>query len=445
MSTLTPGRRLASLLVVLALVGTPALILRAFCIGRSCDDASASAAAVPFCPLPAELRAVIAAGYRAGRSPDVMATSGGAPVMTKASGLLVGWPWTGASPSLAVPLAFVGPEVTERSLPGDVGLADVAPTLAALIGYAPPHPDVRVGRPIAGLASPNSAPAPLAVEIVWKGVGTDDLGDAWPSATGALIRAGGASTMQATVGSLPLDPAAVLTTIGTGGLPSQHGITGTALRADHGGVAQAWAPDAPESVITTLPDDLDHDHGGTAWVGLVATAPTDRGLIGDGWYVGGTDRDRVVVAPHDPVAAATELLESGYGTDGVPDILGVVLRGPIPTLDERTAAIVADVQRRVPGAIVVITATGSLAAGGAEAVRAVPAQSVARTVDRTLGARVIDGGVAGGFFLDAAALATTGRSADAVVQAMAGQTTRDGSPLFADVYPGFSVAFDRYC
>ena len=53
--------------------------------------------------------------------------------------------------------------------------------------------------------------------------------------------------------------------------------------------------------------------------------------------------------------------------------------------------------------------------------------------------------VAGGVFLDAAALAAAGLSADAVVQAMRAQTDADGAPLFADVYPGFSVAFDRYC
>jgi hypothetical protein len=444
MSSTTTGRRLASLLVVLALVGAPALILRALCIGRSCDDASASTAPVPFCSLPDDLRASIAAGFRAGRSPDVMATSGGAPVVTRAPGLLVGWPWMGASPSGTVPLAFVGPAVTDGSLPDAVGLVDVAPTLAALVGYDPPHPDVRVGRPIPGLEPSASGPAPLAVEIVWKGVGTQDLGDRWPAATDALIRTGGAGTLRARVGSLPLDPAAVLTTIGTGGLPSQHGITGTVLRADQGGVARAWAPGAPESVITTLPDELDHDYAGRARVGLVATASTDRGLIGDGWYVG-TDRDQVIVAPEDPVNATERLLDRGYGADGVPDVLGVVLRGPIPTLDERTAAIITAVQRRVPDAIVVVTATGTLAAGAAVAVHAVPAEGVARAVDRTMGAHVIEADAAGGYFLDSAALASTGRSADAVVQTMAGQSVQDGSPLFADVYPGFSVAFDRYC
>ena len=93
---------------------------------------------------------------------------------------------------------------------------------------------------------------------MWEGVGTPDLEHGWPHATAALIHAGGRATLRAAVGSLPTDPAAVLATIGTGGTPSQHGITGTELRTEGGGVARAWSADAPESVITTVPDDLDN-------------------------------------------------------------------------------------------------------------------------------------------------------------------------------------------
>ncbi|HEY5859249.1 MAG TPA: hypothetical protein VIX62_03080, partial [Actinomycetota bacterium] len=70
------GSRLTTLLVVLALVALPAVALRAFCVGKSCDSGEATAsAAVPFCPLPAELRGLISAGFRQGRSPDVMAAT----------------------------------------------------------------------------------------------------------------------------------------------------------------------------------------------------------------------------------------------------------------------------------------------------------------------------------------------------------------------------------
>ena len=49
------GRRLTLLVVVLALVGAPAVALTAFCIGESCAQEERVTAAVPFCPLPADL------------------------------------------------------------------------------------------------------------------------------------------------------------------------------------------------------------------------------------------------------------------------------------------------------------------------------------------------------------------------------------------------------
>ena len=72
------GRRLTLLVVALALVGAPAVALTAFCVGQSCADEDQVAAAVPFCALPGDLRAQIEAGFRQGRSPDVMAATSGA-------------------------------------------------------------------------------------------------------------------------------------------------------------------------------------------------------------------------------------------------------------------------------------------------------------------------------------------------------------------------------
>lgn len=434
------GRRLATLIVVLAVVGAPALVLRAFCAGNSCNDASAAAAEVPFCPLPAALREAIGAGFRQGRSPDVLAAAASTPVVTAVPGQAVAWPSTSASSPATAPLAFLGPNVTRGALPSGTGLDDVAPTVAALLGYAPPHPEVRAGRAIDGVASVGAPPDLLGVEIVWKGVGSDALDGRWPPRTRRLVAAAGASTLHATVGSLPLDPAAILTTIGTGGLPAQHGITGTDLRTARGGVARAWSTGAPEAVITSLPDDLDRSFGDRAMVGLVASDPTDLGLIGDGWYLG-ADRDQVVVERSDPAAATVRMLSRGFGADDVPDILGVVLRGPLPLLDRETGAILEAVRARVPRALVAITATGD----ATTVTGAVPGTTVGHDVDAALGAAVVQADGAGGVFLDASALATARLSADAAVQAMRAQTDADGSPRFADVYPAFSVAFARYC
>ncbi|MEX0743889.1 MAG: hypothetical protein WD248_05960, partial [Actinomycetota bacterium] len=66
------GRRLLTLLVVLAAIGLPAGVLQALCVGRSCDAEGGGELRVPFCPLPATLRDLLANGYREGRSPDVL-------------------------------------------------------------------------------------------------------------------------------------------------------------------------------------------------------------------------------------------------------------------------------------------------------------------------------------------------------------------------------------
>jgi hypothetical protein len=311
--------------------------------------------------------------------------------------------------------------------------------LAGTVGLTRDHPEVRAGAAVPGIATHMKEPVPLVVEIVWKGVGTADIGGAWPRRTASLIRTG-AATLGGTTGSLPVDPAATLTTIGTGGLPSQHGITGTLIRGGGGAVTPAWSDNAPYSVISTLPDDLVRSDGAAVRVAIIATSPTDLGLVGNGWYPG-ADPHQLVVAPHDPVGAVQHLLEKGLGADPVPDVLGVVVRAPIPTMDRETEAIVNAVVARVPSAVVAITATGSLGTSARE----VPAATVARQVDRSVGQPVVADPAAGGFFLDQTVLARSGLSVDAAVQAMRGLTTPQGASLFADAFPSFSVEFSRYC
>ena len=249
------GRRLASLLVVLALVALPAVALRAFCIGQSCTTTEATAAIVPFCPLPAPVRAAIAAGFREGRSPDALGVTtrwntgcgdvgggrcGGSVAFGRPS-LVDG---RGASNDTRVPIVFFGGGFTGSAPPDGTGSDQIAPTLAQAIGFRMPHPDVRTGTPAPGVADGEvigSAAPPLVVQIVWKGVGS------YGSRGRRLVRgpscdrsSDASGTLEGTTGSLPIDPAATLTTIGTGGIPSQHGITGTMLRGDDGAIARAW-------------------------------------------------------------------------------------------------------------------------------------------------------------------------------------------------------------
>lgn len=438
------SRRLAALLIVLALVGAPALVLRLFCVGRSCNDRQAAAAEVPFCPLPSDVRTSIAAGFRSGRSPDVMATTAGTAVVEPPGpGGGSRWP-SDSSPDLRVPIAFLGPSVTRGSLPDGMGIDQIAPTIARSLGYERSHPEVRAGTavPLTDAATPGAIP--LVVEIAWLGVGTSDLGSTWPSHTARVVRGQGVTTLNGDAGSLPLDPAATLTTMGTGGLPFQHGVTGSVIRSDTGGAVAAWADDAPTSVISTLPDDLRHSFGDRSRVGLVAPRRTDRGLVGSGWYLGASP-GRMILGSGDPLPAVTRLLDGGFGaTDGAPDVLGVVVHGAVGSMDRETEALVATVRARVPGSLIVLAGTGSRTTRDAAALP-LGARKVAGDVDAALGEAVVAGTVAGGLFLDPKAMDAAHLTADAVVRQMAALPTPAGGPVFSQAFPSFSVAFARFC
>ncbi len=439
------GRRLAVLVVVLALVGAPAVALRAFCVGQSCTQDEAVAAPVPFCPLPKDLRAEIEAGYRQGRSPDVMGATASSPVIggSDATIPLTGWP---AAPYSAdanrVPIAFLGAGVRAGTLSRGAGVDQIAPTIARLIGYDRPYADVRSGTALAGAASGGVAPR-LIVEIVWSGVGSDaftQTGAPWVQRHIAAS-ADAASTFWGTTGSLPADPAAVLTTIGTGGLPFQHGITGTVVRGADGSATRAWSRGAPISIIGTLADDWDHASGQRARIGLVAPDMIDRGMIGGTWYLD-HDRDDLVIGSSDPAAAVARLVADGFGADTIPDILAVVLDGSSQEMDRGTGKIVTAVQGSVPDSTFVLTATGPTYTSTSEGIAA---SAVMRQVNSALGVDVISTATPGGFFLNTDVMAANDLTSDDVVRQMDALKGDGDSPVFADAYPGFAVAFSRYC
>jgi len=442
------GRRLLVLLLVLAAIGVPAGVLRAACAGKTCP-ANVAQARVPFCPLPTELKAKLAAGFRDGRSPDVMAVTGNHAVAGPAGA----GPWPSvaeASTVTAVPIAFFGTGIEPGAVvPRGTGLDGIAPTLSEVLGFRRPHPDVRVGTAVAGIS--NGERPRLVLEVAWKGVGTQELRDdprSWRSLRSLMAR--GAATVVGDTGSLPLDPAATLTTIGTGGLPSQHGITGALVRNDHGRVVRAWGPGAPFSVIATLPDDLDQAMDQRPLIGLVASDEADRGIVGGNWYVG-HDRDTIVVATGgSAVPAAERLLAEGFGLDAVPDILAVVLDGSVRSMDRRTHELVAAAERAAGGSVAVAiagTGGGSGADAGSTDGARIRVSDIVSQVDAGVPGdpNVVAGAVSGGLFLDQAALAKEGISGDAVVQATMGVTTPDGTRVFEDAFQGFAVSFGKYC
>jgi hypothetical protein len=285
------------------------------------------------------------------------------------------------------------------------------------------------------------------VEIVWRGVGTADLEsspDAWPFLR-KLMRSGSAATLDGDTGSVPLDPAATLTTIGTGGPPSQHGITGSFVRNEQGRVTRVWGAGAPTSVISTLPDDLDAPapfgrFDQAPRIGLIATDTSDLGLIGGNWYQN-HDRDDVTIA-RDPLPTVRRLLDRGYGADEAPDVLAVVLDGPVANMDSRTEAIVAAAGAGGEPTAFVVTATGTttpqVASAGYVADQVDGTAATARPLVQTV--------VPGGLFLDQGVLEEYGLSSNAAVQTMLQmQSPSGGEKLFADAFPGFAVSFARYC
>ena len=450
-----------TLLIFVGLIGVPAVVARAFCLGNSCQATSTATARVPFCPLPDAIKKEIAAGYYAGRSPDVMTvTKKPALAGTYKAGktdVTSAWPAEDPPTDTRVPIVFAGEGFSSASVPAGTQLDAIAPSLANVLRFKRANPTVRSGVAVPGIVG---GPAPkLVLEVALKGVGSTELKNdpkAWPYLRSLMHS--GTGTLSGTTGSLPVDPTASLTTIGTGGLPSEHGITGLLIRnnmegGNAGQVAHAWAKDAPPSVISTLADDLDapatatfSKYGGAPEVGLVATAPEDRGLIGDGWYIG-TDKDQIdYVKPTDETAAAVKILGTGYGKDSVPDVLGVVLHSSVKHMDEQLKAIVEAAQKASGGSVAIAVAgTGSaVAANGSSSED--PSSMISTVEQRVKGTEpVVQAAVPGGLFLDQQVLADEDISPQTVVTVLLGLHAPGGGPLLADAFPGFAVSFARYC
>jgi hypothetical protein len=450
--TTNAGRALAVVFLAMALAA-PAIVLRALCVGRACEQPAQASVRVPFCSLPGSLRTQLEAGFRDGRSPEVLAVTGDQAVQgssalkfrewNQASWPRVLWPSTAHPEREEVPVIFWGAGVEPGPITGQHTLADVAPTIAEIIGLDRPHPEVRSGRPIPGVTAPADPPR-LVLQIVLKGVGADDLervaSHRWTDLRRLMEE--GAGTLSATTGSLPLDPAAVLTTIGTGGLPSEHGITGTLVRNDDGELVEAWGPDAPFSVISTLGDDLDELNDDRPLIGLVGN-DADRGLIGGTWYPGSDDDDVGGAGGHESEVIQFTLEGLGYGADDVTDLLAVALPYGAASASSAVGSLVdIAVDSLGQGEVtVVVVGAGSSPRGGDP----LPPPPVEDMLEDELGTDLVEATAVGGFFLDHDALAQADASRQDVVQALTRLRAPDGGPLFADAFTSLAVSLARYC
>jgi hypothetical protein len=429
------------MVLIAALLSVPALVMRAVCAGRSCASAAGAVVEAPFCSLPTDLRRALTQGFYDGRSPDVLAVAAGSVVGGIGYQAIPtpAWPSLEAR-STRVPIVFWGAGVNAGAALPPAGLDDVAPTIAEVIGLHRPHPEVRAGTAIPGVAS-GERPR-LVLQVVLEGPGTAELArSSEPSYFGSLVTRGAGTTAGDPV-SQPADPAARLATIGTGGPPRQHGITGSLLRNESGRVTRAWGAGAPTSVIATLGDDLDHTTKKRARIGLVARRASERGLIGGGWYVE-DDEDDLVVAPSHPLRALERILNSGYGEDHVPDLLAITLEGTARDLDRKLRRAVEISTRAAPGRVmVVVTSTG---AGRGTPPARVTARTVVADIEQSLpGPAIVTGALPGGLFLHQGELAARGVSDDRIVRALRAHGA-PGARTFADAFPSTAVAFGRYC
>jgi hypothetical protein len=286
------------------------------------------------CSLPTDYMRRIRRGYHPGRSPDIILVPRepnffGGFVSTSHSG-----PWDYLQ---HVPLVFYGPgfirPMGHVELDREVTLADLAPTLAELLGTTPPTGTV--GRPLKEILVPPSArPAPprLIVTVVWDGGGWNVL-EAWPQSWPTLARLieGGVNIADATVGSSPSVTPAVHATVGTGVYPKQHGITGIEMRIEDEGVGiGAFRRRSPQFLLApTLADVYDPRTGNAAQVGMFAYKSWHLGMIGHGasWPGGDADIATILTQSEKPVTNTTHYRLP----DGVAGVPG--LRKSIRTVD----------------------------------------------------------------------------------------------------------------
>jgi hypothetical protein len=184
-----------------------------------------------------------------------------------------------------VPMFWYGPGFirSDTVVNRPVTSADVAPTIARLIGFDFQAPDGTVMRE--ALAYPNGSAKPkLVVVLVWDAGGRYVLDDlhptAWPTLRG--LKAKGTWYENATVGSNPSNTAPVHATIGSGAFPRVHGVVDNLIRLPSGRIMTAWG-DGPSFLRGTfLAEEYLKAVGTGARVGIVGTVDWHLGMAGRG-------------------------------------------------------------------------------------------------------------------------------------------------------------------
>jgi hypothetical protein len=197
-----------------------------------------------------------------------------------------------------IPLVVYGAGVRPSDSEARVSLADVAPTIAELIGFDGFTDPGREGRPLPGISRPADGPE-IVVTFVIDGGGWNvlqEFPEAWPTLR-RLMREG-ANYRNAIHGSFPAVTASAHATIGTGAFPRTHGITGHNLR-DGTKVRKAYGEpghaEPDDILIPTLADLWSDATDDQAWVGEIGYQIWHLGMLGRGGRSRRGDRRPVAI------------------------------------------------------------------------------------------------------------------------------------------------------
>ena len=203
-----------------------------------------------------------------------------------------------------VPLVAYGPGFIEPkgriTLDREVTVADIAPTLAKLMGM---EFDVATSRPIDEiLRSTEERPKMIFVGVIdgggWNAL--EQWPDAWPELKSIMEK--GATIDNAVVGSSPSITPAVHSNISTGTWPRYHGVTAIVVRGPDGELGGAFAEKATDNVTAhivpdaslrrpTINDLWDESNANEPLIGGVIPGNYPLGMLSLGSVYPGGDKD----------------------------------------------------------------------------------------------------------------------------------------------------------
>jgi predicted AlkP superfamily pyrophosphatase or phosphodiesterase len=202
-----------------------------------------------------------------------------------------------------VPIVFYGPgQIRSGDRPDrPVDVADLAPTLAALMGSSFRAPD---GEPLREVLPRGGSRPRVIVLVAYDGGGWNLLErwpDAWPFLRRLMER--GSVYTNATIGSAPAVTTAIHANMGTGAYPRTHGLSEITGRRPDGSVGDLFFEEEADPRLLASPtvaDQWDAAHQNDPWVGMIGYESWHLGMMGVGARAEGGDRDVAVLWEDQP-------------------------------------------------------------------------------------------------------------------------------------------------